>query len=291
MDHFALACNQTAVDQWLVQLVESETIRVWYRDDERIYSGDLLSMPNWMYSYALAVFRLQQEDENEVMRAKADHALQQALQQFPCIVGLLLQQNEVDTTGRSFRRDWITVLDYATDREAKQQYHWSATKGVDTVEMSATLQSVDTIVKIFVKQNARLWGSDDVLQWVYDNLAAVQASDAALTDPPSPALMRYAAAIPADYDNAIPQLPPDANIIDPNLLAHAMAVDPNRRRFLRRQRPDDQQGEHDEGFHLQEHVLGGPPTGVVDPDWPMAEVFWRSFLPWNHVEGVPPPRR
>jgi hypothetical protein len=39
------------------------------------------------------------------------------------------------------------------------------------------------------------------------------------------------------------------------------------------------------------HVFGGPPTGIVDPDWPIAEVFWRSLLPWNHVEGVPPPRR
>ena len=38
-------------------------------------------------------------------------------------------------------------------------------------------------------------------------------------------------------------------------------------------------------------ILGGPPTGLVDPDLPLVEVFWRSFLPWNHVEGVPPPNR
>ena len=39
-------------------------------------------------------------------------------------------------------------------------------------------------------------------------------------------------------------------------------------------------------------ILAGPPTEIVDPDWPIMEVFWRSFMPWAHVEGVaPPPNR
>ena len=37
--------------------------------------------------------------------------------------------------------------------------------------------------------------------------------------------------------------------------------------------------------------FGGPPTVIIDPDLPLLEVFWRSALPWAHVEGVAAPNR
>jgi hypothetical protein len=35
----------------------------------------------------------------------------------------------------------------------------------------------------------------------------------------------------------------------------------------------------------------GPATEIIDPDLPLLELFWRSALPWAHVEGVPPANR
>jgi hypothetical protein len=113
-------------------------------------------------------------------------------------------------------------------------------------------------------------------------------------------MLRYASCDPSDYENKIQMLPPDMNVIDPGLIVHAMEVNTNRPRLIRRM-PRGGGGAAAAAAALQEHGanglpanrqrLLGPPTQVVDPDWPMAEVFWRSFLPWNRVEGLPPARR
>ena len=73
---------------------------------------------------------------------------------------------------------------------------------------------------------------------------------------------------------------------------HALNLDPNRRRLMQRM-PRGQGGVDEIDIAAQQFgvALGGPPTGHVDPDWPLLEVFWRSALPWNHTDGVPPPRR
>jgi hypothetical protein len=159
-----------------------------------------------------------------------------------------------------------------------------------------------------VEQNAKIWGNDEVLQWLFDNLKQVQSIKPELPTFPSPAMLRYASCDPSDYEKKIQLLPPDMNVIDPGLLAHAMEVNTNRPRLVRRM-PRGGGGAVGGGggggaaMQMQEHDangvpatanrqrLMGPPTQVVDPDWPMAEVFWRSFLPWNRVEGMPPARR
>ena len=119
--------------------------------------------------------------------------------------------------------------------------------------------------------------------------------------------MRYGGIDPADFDTKIQTLPADAAPVDPGLVAHALVMDPRRGRLVRNnQRGAARQGEHNnDGFGMRmldadgnpvpaasrRQPLLGPPTHHVDPDWPLVEVFWRSFLPWNHVDGVPPPRR
>jgi Transcriptional repressor TCF25 len=299
LDHYALASDEVVYDQWLVELVESDSIQVWYRDEGTglAYRCGLLELPNWAFSYALALFRNQYNAPSDVPRLKADEAIQKAMSRFPAVVGLLLQDNEVDTTGRSFRRDWSPVLDFAWDRSRHLRNAWLSASNSDTISVSATLQASELIVKIFVKLNARLWGRDEVLQWMYSNLKILQSTNPGLPVQPDLALVRYIGCDPSDFDNIVHTLPPDVNIIDAGLIAHAMAMVPNRPRLLRRM----QRGA---GADVDEHViggndfrntanpiLGGPPTHVVDPDLPLAEVFWRSFLPWSRVEGVPPPRR
>lgn len=246
------------------------------------------------------------EDDNGHIdiKKRADEAIQQVMRRFPSVVGYLLHGTEVDTTGRSFLRDWATVADVASTRSKQLARTWHAA-AKDPVILSATLQTCDLVIRIFAQQNAKLWEGDVVLQWMYDNLVKVQSSsDDELPLPPSPAIMRYAGADPADYDNKVVTMPPDANIINPELVARAMAVVPNLPRFLRGQARPRGGGPFNEELdgggvvfdadgiairQLQRQFLG-PPTQVVDPDWPMAEVFWRSFLPWNRVDGIAPPR-
>lgn len=304
--------EQRRILQWLVDLVDSDVIRIFYRDNDAgqtPYQCGVRDLPNWAYTYSLALFllsRLSQEldeedPQGESVRAdefknRADESICHALIRFPSVVGLLLESLEVDTTGRSFQRDWVVVLDFCSDWDRQIRCHWHS----GTALSSSTLQTCDRIIRIFVRQCAKLWSEDAVLQWLYDNLQRVLSSKGSA--PPteaSPALLRYADADPADYDSRIQQFPPDAaaNVVDPGLVAHAMAIHPNRPRFVRMQRHPRRGGENndfvlDDGNRARRRdPLLGPPTQNIDPDWPMLEVLWRSFLPWNRVEGIPPPRR
>ena len=203
---------------------------------------------------------------------------------------------DIDTTGRSFRCDWVTVLDFATERWKLLNREWATS--ADPIELAATLQACDVVINIFVQQNARLWADESILQWLYENLERVSqsASSGNLPLPPNPAILRYAGCKLTDFENRIELLPQDANIINPGMLAHAMVVNPNRPRFLRNMQRGGGDvvlgGQMDgNGLPVARQIFGGPPTQAVDPDWPIAVVFILSFLPWNHVEGVPPPRR
>jgi Transcriptional repressor TCF25 len=299
---------------WLIQLVDSELIQIWYRSSNEatsaVYKCSLLDLPNWAYSYALALFDLckaleavDNNDENDDsmlnIKSKANVAIQEAMSRYPSVVGHLLHNLVIDTTGRSFRRDWVTVLDKTAARARELVREWHSTS-TDSSVLSATLRTCDLVAKIYVQQNAKLYGDEDVLQWMYDNLLELQTEVRTnVPAAPSPAIMRYSKADPADYDVKIQTLPLDADVIDDGLVAHAMIINPNRPRYVRRQARRNDRENNDNihnaalGNHMHQHQTPffGPPTEMIDPDWPMAEVFWRSLLPWNYVEGIPPPRR
>jgi hypothetical protein len=304
LDSFALSCQTEEANQWIIDTVcDDWASQIWYRDDSQtaaevdntgvatgVYGCKLEDMPNWAFSYALALFRVHGNDAET-----SSKALLRALRAFPSVVGQLLHVLDIDTSGRSFRRDWVTVLDRASQRSNEVHYAYLASD--DTITTTATLQASDFIIKVFLDKHTGTWGDDDVLQWLYDNLCAVL--DEPLEAPPlCPAIMRYTRFKIPHYETRLQQFPADANIIDPGLVAHAMVIDPNRPRLLRRHQQQQRQAQQEAAEALDlaaglpmQRVMGGPPTGVVDPDWPIAEVFWRSMLPWNRVEGVPPPRR
>jgi len=108
----------------------------------------------------------------------------------------------------------------------------------------------------------------------------------------SPAIIRYARFESSDFEDSFRTiLPADANPLDPALVALALNLDPNRRRFFQRRPVRGQQGGRREGFNLegmaaQYRGISGRNVIMIDPDLPIVELFWRSLMPWARVEGV-----
>eukprot|EP00934_Nitzschia_sp_Nitz4_P001531 Nitzschia sp. Nitz4//scaffold193_size40683//1159//5990//NITZ4_007493-RA/size40683-processed-gene-0.9-mRNA-1//1//CDS//3329540261//1531//frame0 len=294
LDHFALVSNIEANDRWLVDFVDSQRVNIYYKDESNPdgYVSSLLDLPNWAYSFALALFRVHNEAPTEESEARADASLQEAINKFPSILEALLIKNDVNVRERSFRHDWPTVLGYTRERtESVKGKLFNATE-TDAVVKSCTSQACDLISRTFVEQNHKLWASDSVLSWIYKNLKVLEKVSTEVIAP-SPAMMRYASSKASDYEDKFETMPADANPLDPGLVAHAMVVDVNRPRFMQRVHRGGGQQEQLQMMdnNLQAGHFAGPPTEIVDPDWPILEVFWRSALPWAHVEGVPPPGR
>jgi hypothetical protein len=239
----------------------------------------------------MALFRSKDNQQSPHSESKANEAIKSAMRRFPSVLQHLLTKNEVNVTGRSFQTDWPSVLAYASDLAKQAQNALSDAAAADPVVRACTSQACETIVHIFVRQNFKLWSSDAVLQWLYRNLLEMKESeDVEVTKPLSPALMRYARCDPSDYDDKFQTMPADANPLDAGTVAHALNVDPNRPRLMQRM-PRGGADELELAANRRAAAFAGPPTQAIDPDWPLLEVFWRSALPWAHVEGVPPPRR
>lgn len=261
-----------------------------------------MELPNWAYSYALALFRLNDSRPND----KSNQALQHAVSRYPIIVELLLNENDVDVTSRSCRMDWQAVIDYTGSR-ANAIHGCPAMDEMDPVVRMATEKSYFLISRVFTKLNHKLWASDGVLLWMHQNLEELKKLDIAGAEadettaielsPLPPAIMRYSRIDPGEYETKFQLLPAEANPIDLGLVQHALVIDPNRRRFLRAQRGGQRNNGQDDNLFLFDgqgnavrRTLFGPPTNNIDLDWPILEIFWRSLLPWNRIDEIPRPR-
>lgn len=335
MDRFVISCGEVSVDalKWFIDIVDSDTMQIIYQENhetnsaitnpKKLYQCGICDLPNIAYSYALALFKLYTlgDSIDEDIKTKSNHAIQAAMNRFPLIVGRILEHLSIDTTGRSFRRDWVTVLEYATELSRKLDIEWSSYSGresdeqyYDAITLSATMQACERVTKNYVTYCSKFWNDEAILHWMYTNLKELKdlhtTSMPVLPKPPNPAIIRYLEFDASDYDDKITTLPPEVAMIDPGLIAYAMTMNTNRARFARQvqqNRRGGRAGGNDDMDFVEENgrrimadgggaggfgsTVLGPPTNIVDPDWPLVEVFWRSFLPWNHVDGVPPPRR
>ena len=217
---------------------------------------------------------------------------------FPTVVSHLLASNDVNTSSRSVQTDWPSVLGFLSDLASQLQNSSSDAGQVDPVVRACSHQAYETVVQIFVQQNHPLWGGNDVMKYVYNNLVAVKETKGSKPTviPLSPAIMRFARCDPSNYEDKFQTMPAGANPLDPNVVAHALVVQVNRPRLIQRgQRGGGHGGGMDEAQMAalagMNGAFAGPPTVNIDPDSPLLEVFWRSALPWAHVEGVPPPNR
>jgi hypothetical protein len=262
MDYFALACNMESCDQWLVKLVESNRVsfiatrgqnlakdvcgqgelvltyvvlvlqvNVMYSEQD-IPSCDLLDMPNWSFSYALALFRIHEKDRSDKdTKNKADTAIQTALFRFPTVIGQILSKNEVKTNLRSFQIDWPSVLGFV--KELCSAFQNTAS---DNTVKARSFRAYESIVLIFVQQIFNLWSPPAVMKWVYDNLQIMKETKQPEFQRTSiaPAILRYARCDPRDFMDKFQTMPADINPLDPSVVAHSLTVDTNRPRLLQR---------------------------------------------------------
>lgn len=345
--------NNTVIDmmKWLIHVVDDNIIPILYcpnvNEKSSLYHhGTILDLPNWSYSYALILFRLHSmsQYEDDQLNEKANVALRNAIKRYPLLLNQILIQLNIDTNGRSFRRDWYTILQYTKYWSNCLDKEWSIQldneNNIDnTILLSATIQTFEKITKNYILCCSQYWNNEVTLQWLYDNLyelyheyqisrissgenvnSSTASSMMIIPKPPSPAMIRYIKCDLSVYDNNIITLPPDIAVamIDGGLLAHAMNIETNRPRFIRqlqnqhrrrgggggRNDNDNRIDNNDELLFDDEnnglmphrrpgggYVLGGPPTEHINLDWPIMEIFLRSFLPWTHIDGIIPPPR
>jgi hypothetical protein len=297
MDFFALSTMDIEHDLFVVRLVEGDKIMLHYKDeDQNNFVCGLREMPNWAYSYALALYRVECSLKSEY-KAKgsvsSSDALESAITRFPNVVEKILVQSEVDILGRTTRMDWPLVLKLIQQSTLPP----SQSPEYDPVLYHASRSVCDMISRIYVKRACELWKGDNTLLWLYRVAEKVVTQSQTLLFYPSPALQIYNKTDPVDFDDRFRLLPPEANPLDPGMLALSLVIDPRRRRLFRRAGGREADRRLDPlqalGPRNAEHglVIGGPPTQTIDPDSPMLEVFLQSMLPWNHVEGIPAPRR
>ena len=222
-----------------------QKVYIAFRDGEsrEEFECHILDLPNWGFSYALALFNIcdetnLSEKDTKERKERANKALKIALCRFPSAIGHLLAKNEIDASSRSLRTDWPAALKYLDELDCEFQKRLYETYDSDAVKKARISQAYETIVRIFVQQNFKLWSSYAVLTWVYDNLMALQEEskndDGIKAASLSPAIIRYANSDPVDYEDKFQTMPADANPFDPNIIALALNVDPNRRRLVQR---------------------------------------------------------
>lgn len=294
LDYYALATMRRRDDVFVVNLVDSGIVNICYKEEE----GDggkicnLREMPNWAYSYALALYRTNlydddthgkehQEDESGKKKL-ADEALDYAILRYPHIPRLLLEKNGVNLNARSFQCDWPSLI----GKLDSMDHPYNA--GINKIET------------IFVERSYKLFNDDHVQKWLFGGCQRVTANTTNIQpcDRTSAlaALERYSNFDPMDMLGTFRRIPVEDNPLDPRLMDAAMNYTPNRRRFLRINRNQGGRGDN-EGIDMEmlarqrpRTLLGTGRDGmeVIDPDLPLVEIFWRSFLPWARVDGVPP---
>jgi len=221
----------------------SKQVQIYYTDpqtsDDDSHCCELTDMPNWAFSYALALYRQSmsaaKEHISEQLMEKANQQLHNSIRDFPEIPNLILEKNKVDVTGRSFAMDWPSVLEPLI-RIANNNAH-----GVEDSTLDKYRAAVKRIGQIFVQRGHKLWSGDDVLKWLYDGCSIVTTSLETQSqqdgnEPKTkclPALTRYLQFDPSDFESTFHTLPADANPLNPDLVDPVLHVQPNRRRMLR----------------------------------------------------------
>ena len=209
LDYYALASRRENDLDFVIELVRSE-LKVFHENfDGSCTSCNIICMPNWAYSYALALFwksrMLDDSDASSNTYSKACQALRDAISAYPFMPELLLQKNNVDIQSRSFQMDWKPIVAYMKELNAPRKNELSVSK----------------ISSIFIDRSYQLWSGDDVLKWLYEACTEVSnrstGDNVTIESNSIKALRRYEAFDPIDFSNSFRQIPQDLNPLDPGL--------------------------------------------------------------------------
>jgi len=297
LDSYAIACHEP---NWILTICNStpSPVPIVHRIEDVEYYCELQELPNWAYSYALALYQTENEESKN-----ANQALQTAIQRFPKIPQLLLDASpNASSTNRSCTMDWPSVLIPLSTQQPPQQHQQSVQQ---VLEFSTT---------VFVQRNCQIWTSTDAtLQWLYNACQSVvkektsqETNETELKKDEEQvkktelkveetnengrmystlALTRYLSLEKREFDMEIATvLPEDVVPLDPQLMEQLIRPPPGIRHGRRRRRVVLPQVAH------APPQLHAPSVTLLDPDLPMMELFWRSFLPWTRVRGVPAAR-
>ncbi|KAL3943995.1 MAG: hypothetical protein SGBAC_001948 [Bacillariaceae sp.] len=285
LDHFVTLANTKAEDAWLIDLIDSGILSIFERhtDGSTEYECKLEFLPNLAYSYALALYRTFQREKNTESEEKAKDAMKRALLNFPSVFERILSKNDIDVSSGKFQHG----LQYTRDRSILVLNAVSSGAENNAEIQSRITQAYELTVRIFVNANYKHWSLSHIHAFM---LSCIEGLGEEPVTPLNPALLRYANCDPNDFVDTFQTMPAEANPLDRGIVAHAMNVQTNRPRFIQRAA----QGGRDDRMmemmaNAQQQGFAGPPTEMIDPDLPLLEVFWRSALPWAHVEGVERP--
>lgn len=291
IDHFVMLANTKEDDEWLVDFLEKETISIFQRDEFGTSENEcrLLSLPNMAYSYALARYRIFIREKNLESERKAKDAMKNAILSFPSVFYSLLSKNEIDISSARFQNG----LKYTNDRSTLI-LNTVSSYVESTKEIQARItQAYDLIVRIFVDANHKHWFSTNINDFMLACIEALIEDQREARRPLrllNPVLLKYSNCDPINFVDIFPTMPAEANPLDRGLVAHAMRVEINRPRFMQRAAQGVGEDQIMEMVaNAQQRGFAGPPTEMIDPDLPLLEIFWRSALPWAHVEGVERP--
>jgi hypothetical protein len=218
-------------------------------------------MPGPLFSFALALLCLGE-------RAEALDAMKFALLKFPLALEALLVKAGVDNP-----------------RQSTQPRNFSALLKHETFSKSAAESPLlRHLIAGYVSRAQYLWAGDPALDLLFDGAAlAIHAQlDAAAERRlqeayvSSSPLQKYLGIPMSDLEDSFPRLPVEG-LLDPRQRLRFAGVRPDDIAALRLRAVEDRRQA------VIEAQAWESPQGNLDLHLPLAELFWRSALPWNRI--------
>lgn len=221
-------------------------------------------LPNWCYSYALALFQLEQAASDR--RKQANHtesstALLEAMARFPSVILPLAELCAISLPSRCSRHSYL----------AKP----SPVQG----------NTLNILVTLFVERNSSLWKEPEVMEWwkpqVERLIDAVNAKDALVerntklchAECPLDPLNLYRHVFVSDINKAIGELP--GNVSRGSIMMHDPLPPPNSTvGYTRPVRPP----------RTATATATSNSSGRIGAETTALEAFFRSLLPWSTVD-------
>ena len=239
-----------------------------------------------------------------------------AMASFPSILPLILEQNKVDVVSRSMLElDWPRVLGHQHFAEAASR---PMCLGRNCSEIEKALRKM---IDVYVDRASVVYKSDDALKFLFrcglDLVERLGEGVGGVLDSIFEGVGeeeiecflrygRYGGGVGGEFDDdhfkeQPPMMPDFANMLDERFVQSVFDTqtinNPNRKKMMPKlqesvkawEARNEQKGAMDEIRKALRLSGGGGligSNGHIDLEDPIVQVFLKSFLPWNEIEGV-----